>query len=150
MKKLFLLVFVSSLGMMSYSQTKAERIDLDNIKRFYDRLKNYKIDTKTELVWEYTYEDTTQIQLQKLGETFEKGGLKIVEIAPTKRSPKIYYLKVSEIKKYPKPEDLNKRIKSLNEVALVHNIMSPYAAMGAEKPSKEEGIGTYKKVGRQK
>ncbi|MGQ0828007.1 MAG: hypothetical protein ACT4ON_06395 [Bacteroidota bacterium] len=150
MKKIFLLILISSFGMMSYAQTKSDKIDLDNIKRFYDRLKNYKIDTKTELVWEYTYEDTTQIQLQKLGETFEKGGLKIVEIAPTKRSPKIYYLKVSELKKYPKPENLNERVKSLNEVALVHKIMSPYAAMGAEKPQKEGGIGTYKKVGKQK
>jgi hypothetical protein len=153
MKKVLLLALISFQGIMNYAQTarekKAEQTDLDNIKRFYTRLKSNKIDTKTELVWEYTYEDSTEIQLKKLSETFEKGNLKIVEIIPSKKSNKIYLLKVSEVKKYSDPVSLNERVKHLNEVALVHHIMTPYAAIGAEKPEKEEGIGTYKKIGKE-
>lgn len=154
MKKLLIFLVISSFGIAGYAQTdrekKAAKTDLDNIKRFYTRLKSYKIDTKTELVWEYTYEDSTEIQLQKLAEAFEKGGLKNEGITASSKSNKIYQLKVSEIKKYSNPEALNERVKHLNEVAVVYKIMSPYAILGAVKPEKEGGIGTYKKVGKQK
>ena len=96
----------------SAREKKAEQTDLDNIKRLYTRLKGYDIDTKTELVWEYTYEDSTETQLKKLAETFEKGGLKFVEIVPSKKPKKTYTLKVNEVKKYAKPELLNERVNS--------------------------------------
>ena len=150
MKKTLLIIFISIIGMNVYAQSarekKAAQTDLDNIKRLYSRLKEYKIDTKTELLWVYTYEDTTQTRLEQLSQAFEKGDMKTVEISPSKK-PKTFFLKVSEVKKYANPEALNTRVKHLNEVASVYQITNPYAAIGAEKQEKEEEIGSYKKVG---
>lgn len=154
MKKALLILFISALGITVYAQTaaekKAEKIDLDNIKRFYTRLKDYKIDVKTELVWQYTYEDSIETRLKGLAETFEKGGMVAKEIVPSKKSDKIYMLTVTEVKKYTSPTVLHERVKHLNEVAQVHKLFMPYAAIGAEKPEKQEDIGKYKKVGKQK
>ncbi len=154
MKKLLVLILISIIGGVGYAQTarekKADKIDLDNIKRLFGRLKDYKIDTKTKLLWTYTYEDSTEIQLKKLSDAFEKGDLKFVEIVPSKETKKTFLLSVSEVKKYSKPEDVHERVKHLNEVAMVYNIMTPYASIGAEKQKTEEDIGTYKKVGKQK
>jgi hypothetical protein len=155
MKKVLLFLFVSFFGIAGYAQTarekKAAKTDLDNIKRFYDRLKSSKIDTKTALVWEYTYQDSTEIQLQKLSEAFEKGGMKTegITLSPKPNNKiKIYELKMSEVKKYSSPEAFNERVNHLNEVAQVYKILNPYATFGAQKPEKTEEIGTYKKVRR--
>jgi hypothetical protein len=150
MKKALLLLLISLFGIAGYAQTNSDKIDLDNIKFLYTRLKSYKIDTKTELVWEYTYQDSTEIQLKKLSEVFEKGELKIGEITKSKKSNKIFLLTVSEVKEYSKPEELNERVRHLNEVAMIYHIMTPYASIGAEKQSTDGGIGSYKKVGKQK
>ncbi|MBA3704818.1 MAG: hypothetical protein H0W84_02635 [Bacteroidetes bacterium] len=151
MKKIILIIFSLMIGMNGYAQSarekKAAQTDLDNIKRLYDRLKEYKIDTKIELLWVYTYEDTTQTRLEQLSQAFEKGDMKTVEIGPSKKSNKKFFLKVSEVKKYTKPEALNERVKHLNEVASVYQILTPYAAITAEKQEKEAEIGKYKKVG---
>ena len=150
MKKLLFLLFIYSFNIVGHAQTardkKAAKTDLDNIKRFYARLKENKIDTKTELVWEYTYEDSTETQLKKLGQAFEMGGMKIEGIELTKKPKKTYQMKVSEVKKYSNPEAFNDRVNHLNEVAQVYKITNPYAVFGAVKPEKEGGIGEYKKI----
>ena len=161
MKKTLLIVLISIVGIAGYAQTPAEKAeiarqkkaaetDLNNIKRLYDRLKGYKIDTKTELLWEYTYEDSTETQLKNLAQTLEKEGLKAGEITPSKSAKKTFTLALTEVKKYAKPEELNERVNHLNEIALGYHITTPYASIGAEKQKAEGGIGTYKKVGKQK
>lgn len=144
--KSILTLFAAGFIAGGYAQTNSDKIDLKNVKYFYSRLKDSGINTKDSLVWEYSYGDTSQAKLKSLGLTFEKEGLKTVEIKKAKYEPKKYLLTVSEIKQYT-PEALNDRMHYLNNIAHTNNIMQSDAAFSAEIPKKEtENIKSYKPV----
>ncbi len=140
---LFALLAFSSV--FAQKNSKAEQVDLNNIKNFYKRLKVYKINTDEELVWKYTYGDTSETRLKNLGVIFEKENLKTVEIKQRETIEKSYFLVVSEIKKY-NPEELNTRVNYLNDIARVYKTLNYTATIGAENIKKQEDLNTYKKV----
>jgi hypothetical protein len=148
LRKLLLFTTVLTvIGTAEFAQSKSDQIDLKNVKNFYSRLKDYKIDTKGELVWEYTYGDTSQMKLNSLAVLMEKEGLQKVDIKKAKYEPKKYLLIVSEIKQYS-PEALNDRMHYLNQIAKNNNIMDDLAIFSAETPKKEtENIKSYKPIG---
>lgn len=150
MKKILFIFFGFFSVLTGFSQTKAEQVDLNNIKRFYARLKTLDIDTKQELLWEYTYSDTSETTLSKVGKVLEKENLKIVELKKSSQSPNKYTLTVSEIKKYKSPELLNERVKYLNSIANIFKITDREAIISAERQKKEMNIDSYKKVGKEK
>ncbi|OFY83082.1 MAG: hypothetical protein A3F72_19000 [Bacteroidetes bacterium RIFCSPLOWO2_12_FULL_35_15] len=150
MKKTLFIFFIFFSVSTSFAQTKAEQVDLNNIKRFYTRLKTLNIDTKQELLWEYTYSDTSETTLSKVGRVFEKENLKTVELKKSTQYPNKYILTVSEIKKYKTPELLNERVKYLNSIANIFKITDRDAIISAERQKKEMNIDSYKKIGKEK
>ncbi len=150
MKKTLLIFFILSFVQSAFSQTKSEQVDLNNIKRFYTRLKTLDIDTKQELLWEYTYGDTSELTLTKVSKVMEKENLKTVELKKSSQTPNKYTLTVSEVKKYKNPELLNERVKYLNSIANIFRITDRDAIISAERQKKEMNIDSYKKVGKEK
>lgn len=150
MKKTLFIFFIFFSVATSFAQTKAEQVDLNNIKRFYTRLKTLNIDTKQELLWEYTYSDTSETTLSKVGKVLEKENLKIVELKKSTQSPNKYILTVSEVKKYKTPELLNERVNYLNSIANIFKITDRDAIISAERQKKEMNIDSYKKIGKEK
>jgi len=150
MKKTLFALFIFFSVANSFSQTKAEQVDLNNIKRFYTRLNSMKIDTKEELLWEYTYSDTSETTLTKLGKVLEKENLKIGELKKVAPPSKKYTLTVSEVKKYKTPELFNERVGYLNSIANIFKITDNDALFSAERQKKETNIDSYKKVGKEK
>jgi hypothetical protein len=144
-KHTFIVLFIVFTAFSGFSQTNSDKIDLKNVKYFYSRLKENKINTKDELVWEYTYGDTSQTKLKALGEVLEKEGLKVAEIKKAKYEPKKYIIMLYEIKQYA-PEALNDRMHYLNKIAKANNIMESDALFNAERPEIHENIKSYKPV----
>lgn len=150
MKKTLFIFFISFSIPACFSQTKAEQVDLNNIKRFYARLKTLNIDTKQELLWEYSYGDTSETTLTKVGKVLEKENLTIVELKKTSPSSNKYTLTVSEVKKYKSPELLNERVSYLNSIANIFKLTDRDAIISAERQKKEINIDSYKKIGKEK
>ena len=150
MKKTLLIFFILSFVQSAFSQTKSEQVDLNNIKRFYTRLKTLDIYKKQELLWEYTYGDTSELTLTKVSKVMEKENLKTVELKKSSQTPNKYTLTVSEVKKYKNPELLNERVKYLNSIANIFRITDRDAIISAERQKKEMNIDSYKKVGKEK
>ncbi len=150
MKKNIFILLASLIGISGFAQKSREerdkQTDINNIKRFFERLKNEKISTKKELLWSYTYFDTTEVTLKKLASDLEKESLVVAEVQKSKKDKTKYQLTVSEIKKYT-VETLYERVHSLNEIAKGYKITNEDAVIGAETvPKDEEALKTYKRI----
>lgn len=142
---LFISLFIFSLNTFAQPQSKADKIELNNIKNFFSRLKSIDINTKEELLWTYTYMDTAETNLKRLADIFVRENLKVEGIEKSEKLTNRYLLHVSEVKKYT-PEDLQKRMKILNQLADLYGIMYPDAQFAAENIKKSKEIKSYKKV----
>ena len=73
MKRIIVLlsVFMISISAFAQKRSKAGEVDINNIKRYYERIKDYGINPKEELLWTYTYSDTSEANLNKISEIFK-------------------------------------------------------------------------------
>ena len=147
MKKILLLVLISITG-VSFAQKKMtdEERDLSYAKRVFDAMKTNKVEPKDELLWKFTYGDTSKTALTKIGKTLEKENLTMGEVVKSTKDPKKYTITLTEVKKYKTPQALSERIKYLNDIVHIFKIVDEEATVGAEKQAKTEDIKSYKKV----
>jgi len=145
----FFLMFVISGSVFSQNK-KQEEESLKYVKNFYDKLERIKLDASKELLWKYTYSDTSLTTLTKLSKVLEKEQLKVMYLDKSKTEKGVYELTVFEKKIYKNAKLLNERVMYLNSVAKILNIEGDEATLGASKPDKTEYIGDYQPVQKNK